>query len=46
MAPGRREEIVALGLKSILAGTLATLMTGAIVALVLALGAPLDPVGA
>lgn len=31
MAPERRGEIVALGMKSILAGTLATLMTGAIV---------------
>ena len=33
MAPSRRDEIVALGLKSILAGTLATCMTGAVVAL-------------
>jgi len=31
MAPDRRGEIVSLGLRSILAGTLATLMTGAIV---------------
>jgi CNT family concentrative nucleoside transporter len=31
MAPERRAEIAALGLKSILAGTLATLMTGAVV---------------
>jgi CNT family concentrative nucleoside transporter len=31
MAPERRREIVALGMKSILAGTLATLMTGAVV---------------
>lgn len=31
MAPDRRSEIVRLGLKSIVAGTLATLMTGAIV---------------
>lgn len=31
MAPARREEIVALGLRSIVAGTLATLMTGAVV---------------
>lgn len=31
MAPERRGEIVALGMKSILAGTLATLMTGAVV---------------
>jgi CNT family concentrative nucleoside transporter len=35
MAPERRDEIVALGLKSVLAGTLATLSTGAIVALIL-----------
>lgn len=35
MAPERRPEIVALGMKSILAGTLATLMTGAVVALLL-----------
>ena len=31
MAPERREEIVSLGLKSIVSGTLATLMTGAVV---------------
>jgi len=31
MAPERRGEIVALGMKSILAGTMATLMTGAVV---------------
>ncbi len=31
MAPGRRDEIVSLGLRSILAGTLATCMTGAVV---------------
>ena len=31
MAPGRRAEIVGLGLRSILAGTLATCMTGAVV---------------
>jgi CNT family concentrative nucleoside transporter len=31
MAPERRGEIVALGIRSILAGTLATLMTGAVV---------------
>jgi len=31
MAPDRRTEIVSLGLKSILAGTLATLMTGAVI---------------
>jgi CNT family concentrative nucleoside transporter len=35
MAPQRRGEIVALGMKSILAGTLATLMTGAIVGMLL-----------
>jgi concentrative nucleoside transporter, CNT family len=35
MAPQRREEIVGLGLKSILAGTLATLSTGAVVAVLL-----------
>jgi CNT family concentrative nucleoside transporter len=33
MVPERRDEIVALGMRSILAGTLATLMTGAMVAL-------------
>jgi CNT family concentrative nucleoside transporter len=31
MAPSRRDEIVALGLRSIIAGTLATCMTGAVV---------------
>jgi CNT family concentrative nucleoside transporter len=31
MAPDRRTEIVALGIKSIVAGTLATLMTGAVI---------------
>jgi CNT family concentrative nucleoside transporter len=31
MVPERRDEIVALGLRSIAAGTLATLMTGAVV---------------
>ncbi|WP_285907141.1 NupC/NupG family nucleoside CNT transporter [Pseudodesulfovibrio pelocollis] len=31
MAPDRRDEIVGLGLKSLVAGTLATLMTGAVV---------------
>lgn len=36
MVPQRRDEIVALGMKSILAGTLATLMTGAVVAFILA----------
>ncbi|MBK1724728.1 nucleoside:proton symporter [Thiocystis violacea] len=35
MAPARRDEIVGLGMKSILAGTMATLMTGAIVALLI-----------
>ncbi|QGU32705.1 nucleoside:proton symporter [Thermochromatium tepidum ATCC 43061] len=35
LAPDRRPEIVALGFKSILAGTLATLMTGAVVAILL-----------
>ncbi len=35
MAPERRDEIVAMGLKSILAGTLATLMTGAVVAMLI-----------
>jgi len=35
MAPGRREEIAALGLRSVLAGTLATCMTGAVAALFL-----------
>jgi len=30
MAPGRRSEIVALGLRSVVAGTIATLMTGAV----------------
>ncbi|MFO8031483.1 MAG: nucleoside transporter C-terminal domain-containing protein [Desulfohalobiaceae bacterium] len=36
LAPERRQEIVQLGLKSIVAGTLATCMTGAVVALVAA----------
>ncbi|UCG53766.1 MAG: nucleoside:proton symporter [Candidatus Latescibacterota bacterium] len=35
MAPERRDEIVALGLRSILAGTLATCMTGAVVGIFL-----------
>ncbi|MBK1700404.1 NupC/NupG family nucleoside CNT transporter [Thiococcus pfennigii] len=35
MAPARRPEIVALGMKSILAGTLATLLTGAVIGLVI-----------
>ncbi|MCP3675783.1 MAG: nucleoside:proton symporter, partial [Gammaproteobacteria bacterium] len=34
IAPERREEIVSLGLKSILAGTLATCMTGAVVGII------------
>jgi CNT family concentrative nucleoside transporter len=34
MAPDRRDEIVALGLRSILAGTLATCMTGAVVGII------------
>lgn len=33
MAPGRRSEIVSLGLRSVVAGTLATCMTGAVVGL-------------
>ena len=35
MAPDRRDEIVALGVRSLVAGTLATMMTGTVVALVL-----------
>jgi CNT family concentrative nucleoside transporter len=31
MAPGRRSEIVSLGLRSVIGGTLATCMTGAVV---------------
>jgi concentrative nucleoside transporter, CNT family len=34
MAPERRTEIIELGLKSVLSGTMATLMTGAIVAII------------
>jgi CNT family concentrative nucleoside transporter len=34
MAPARREEIVGLGLRSIIAGTLATCMTGAVVGII------------
>jgi CNT family concentrative nucleoside transporter len=34
MAPERRDEIVALGFRSIVAGTLATLMTGAVVGII------------
>jgi CNT family concentrative nucleoside transporter len=35
LAPERRDEVVALGFKSILAGTLATLLTGAVVGLLI-----------
>ena len=35
MAPERRDEIVALGLRSIVSGTLATLMTGAVVGMLI-----------
>jgi CNT family concentrative nucleoside transporter len=35
MAPGRREEIVQLGLRAVLSGTLATLLTAAIVGLLI-----------
>jgi concentrative nucleoside transporter, CNT family len=34
MAPGRRNEIVNLGMKSIIAGTLATCMTGAVIGVI------------
>jgi CNT family concentrative nucleoside transporter len=34
MAPERRSEIISLGIKSIISGTLATLLTGAIVGLI------------
>jgi CNT family concentrative nucleoside transporter len=34
MVPERREEIVALGMRSIVAGTLATMITGCIVNLI------------
>ncbi|HQR53847.1 MAG TPA: nucleoside transporter C-terminal domain-containing protein, partial [Burkholderiales bacterium] len=34
MAPGRRSEIVSLGMKSIIAGTLATCLTGAMVGVI------------
>jgi concentrative nucleoside transporter, CNT family len=34
MAPNRRDEIVALGFRSIIAGTLATCMTGAAVGII------------
>jgi CNT family concentrative nucleoside transporter len=36
MAPERRDEIVGLGMKSIVAGTIATCMTGAVVGIVVA----------
>ena len=36
MAPERRDEIVALGFRSILAGTIATCMTGAVIGIILA----------
>ena len=35
MAPGRRSEIVSLGLRSVVAGTLATCMTGAVVGILM-----------
>ena len=35
MAPERRDEIVSMGLRSILSGTLATCMTGAVVGMIL-----------
>ncbi len=38
MAPERRSEIVSLGLRSVLAGTLATCMTGAVVGIILSAG--------
>ena len=34
MAPSRRDEIVGLGIKSVVAGTLATSMTGAVVGII------------
>jgi CNT family concentrative nucleoside transporter len=34
MAPQRRDEIVGLGIKSIVAGTIATCMTGAVVGVI------------
>jgi len=34
MAPERREEIVSLGFRTIISGTLATCMTGAVVGIV------------
>lgn len=35
MAPGRKSDLIGLGLKSLVAGTIATCMTGAVVALVI-----------
>ena len=35
MAPERRDEVVALGIRSIVSGTLATLATGAVVGIFL-----------
>lgn len=35
MAPGRRDEIIALGIRSVIAGTIATCMTGAVAGLFL-----------
>ena len=35
MAPGRRADVARLGLRSILGGTLATLMTGCVAGLIL-----------
>ncbi len=35
MAPDRRADIVGLGMRSLVAGTLATLMTGAVVGILL-----------
>jgi concentrative nucleoside transporter, CNT family len=34
MVPGRRHEVVALGMRSILSGTLATCMSGAVAGIV------------
>ena len=34
MAPEKRDEIVSLGLRSVIAGTLATCMTGAVIGLI------------
>jgi CNT family concentrative nucleoside transporter len=38
MAPGRRDEIVALGMRSIVSGTLATLATAAVAGIFLGAG--------